>query len=92
MSYARHSSDLPSQGGYLPPSDSLSGLNSTSNASSTITSDQPRLDWALERESEIMRLEAENKALREMLGLSGDVPDEEKENGGGEAGKKEVGR
>ena len=32
-----------------------------------------RRDWALEREGEIIRLTAENKALREMLGVDEDV-------------------
>lgn len=31
-------------------------------------------DWALEREMEIQRLEEENRALREMLGIATDAP------------------
>lgn len=31
-------------------------------------------DWALEREMEIQRLEEENKALREMLGIANEAP------------------
>ncbi|GFZ47096.1 hypothetical protein JCM24511_04838 [Saitozyma sp. JCM 24511] len=31
-------------------------------------------DWALEREMEILRLEEENKSLREMLGISEELP------------------
>lgn len=82
----RYSSDLGRQGGYLPPSDSLASLASTSNlVSSTIG--ENRLDWALERECEIVRLEEENRALREMLGL-GAEGEQTMENGE----KREVGR
>lgn len=88
----RYSSDLGRQGGYLPPSDSLASLASTSNLSSSMIG-EPRLDWALERECEIVRLEEENKALREMLGL-GPPGEEEKqlEGGGTERSREVVGR
>jgi len=83
LSLLRYSSDLGRQGGYLPPSDSNASLASTSNLSSSMIG-EPRLDWALERECEIVRLEEENKALREMLGLG-------PEGEGGERAR-EVGR
>jgi len=51
---------------------------------------EPRLDWALERECEIVRLEEENRALREMLGLS--PPGEEEQSQEGGERSREVGR
>ncbi|PIL31503.1 hypothetical protein GSI_06205 [Ganoderma sinense ZZ0214-1] len=69
--------DTPPQEGSPPqdPHEYDLSLSSTSSTAAIPTPDElhalltTREDWAVERESEIMRLEAENEALRRTLGI-----------------------
>jgi hypothetical protein len=69
------------------PSSSPSSSSSTSKGLPSLSKPKQigdtQLDWALERECEIERLEAENRALREMLGLGVTDPDGEGSEAGG---------
>lgn len=70
---------------------SASGLSKTGSED---RDDGPPLDWALERESEICRLESENRALRQMLGLlpEGETQGEQEGNAPAAGENVEVGR
>lgn len=82
------SSELPSSGGLLPPSYSLSAP--LSNSSKPIG--ESRLDWALEREAEIVRLEEENRVLRELLEIGREGEERPIASVALPTGTKEVGR
>ncbi|CED83482.1 hypothetical protein [Phaffia rhodozyma] len=76
-------SELPSSGGLLPPSYSLSARPLTDGSSAGRAVGETRLDWALEREAEIVRLEEENRVLRDLLGIGGSEGSEPPSEGSG---------